>query len=133
MYIKKEIKEFIENMSKKEKMTREWRNFIQKSTIKCNLLIEVEPNLGKQITVFFCVDLYNLFCFSPSKVLLLKSWKCFLQSYSYTFDYLQKDFEKIFQKFCENKHVAPKWSKMLNKKKSNPFVLSETFSWFNYK
>jgi hypothetical protein len=27
-----------------------------------------------------------------------KSWKCFLQSYSYTFDYLQKDFEKIFQK-----------------------------------
>jgi hypothetical protein len=27
-----------------------------------------------------------------------KSWKCFLQSYSYTFDYLQKDFKKNFQK-----------------------------------
>jgi hypothetical protein len=27
-----------------------------------------------------------------------KSQKCFSQSYSYTFDYLQKDFEKIFQK-----------------------------------
>jgi hypothetical protein len=27
-----------------------------------------------------------------------KSWKCFFQSYSYTFDYLQKDFEKNFPK-----------------------------------
>jgi hypothetical protein len=27
-----------------------------------------------------------------------KSWKCFLQSYSYTFDYLQKNFKKNFPK-----------------------------------
>jgi hypothetical protein len=41
-----------------------------------------------------------------------KSWKCFLQSYSYTFDYLQKDFEKIFQKNLQKQHVVQKWSKM---------------------
>jgi hypothetical protein len=35
----------------------------------------------------------------------------------YTFDYLQKDFEKIFQKICKNKHVVQMWSKMLNKRK----------------
>ena len=40
MYVKKEIREFIEKMPKKEKMTREWKSFIQKSTIKHNLLIE---------------------------------------------------------------------------------------------
>lgn len=40
MYVKKEIREFIKNMPKKEKMTKEYRNFIQKSTIKYNLLIE---------------------------------------------------------------------------------------------
>ena len=28
----------------------------------------------------------------------VKSWKCFPQSYSYIFDYLQKDFEKDFTK-----------------------------------
>jgi hypothetical protein len=27
-----------------------------------------------------------------------KSWKCFAKSYSFTFDYLQKDFEKDLQK-----------------------------------
>lgn len=40
MYVKKEIREFIKKMPKKEKMTREWKNFIQKSTTKYNLLIE---------------------------------------------------------------------------------------------
>jgi hypothetical protein len=29
--------------------------------------------------------------------------KCFLKSYSYTFDYFAKDFEKKFQKVCKNK------------------------------
>mgnify|MGYP002540258797 CR=1 FL=1 len=40
MYVKKEIREFIEKMPKKEKLTREWKKFIQESTIKHNLLIE---------------------------------------------------------------------------------------------
>jgi hypothetical protein len=34
--------------------------------------------------------------------------KCFLQSYSYTFDYLQKDFQKIFQKDLQKQN---KWCK----------------------
>jgi hypothetical protein len=29
--------------------------------------------------------------------------------------------------------VVQKWSKMLNKRKSNPFILSEIFNWFNSK
>jgi hypothetical protein len=32
-----------------------------------------------------------------------KSWKCFLQSYSYTFDYLQKILKGFFQNICKNK------------------------------
>jgi hypothetical protein len=36
-----------------------------------------------------------------------KSWKCFLQ-FLYTFDYLQKDFEKIFQKNLQKQN---KWCK----------------------
>jgi hypothetical protein len=31
--------------------------------------------------------------------------KCFSQSYSYTFDYLQKDFEKIFQKNLQKQNM----------------------------
>jgi hypothetical protein len=31
-----------------------------------------------------------------------------LQSYSYIFDYLQKNFEKIFQKICKNKTYGAK-------------------------
>jgi hypothetical protein len=34
--------------------------------------------------------------------------KCFLQSYSYIFDYLQKDFEKIFQMNLQKQN---KWCK----------------------
>jgi hypothetical protein len=37
-----------------------------------------------------------------------KSWKCFLQSYSYNFNYLQKYFEKIFQKDLQKQN---KWCK----------------------
>jgi hypothetical protein len=32
-----------------------------------------------------------------------KSWKCFSKSYSFTFDYLQKNFEKIYKRICKNK------------------------------
>jgi hypothetical protein len=38
----------------------------------------------------------------------LKYFSCFLKSYSYTFDYLQKDFEKIFQKNLQKQN---KWCK----------------------
>jgi hypothetical protein len=43
-----------------------------------------------------------------------------LATYSYTFDYLQKDFENIFQKeFAKTKQVVQTWSKMLNKRKQS--------------
>jgi hypothetical protein len=42
-----------------------------------------------------------------------------LQSYSYNFDYLQKDFEKDFPKeFAKTKQVVQAWSKMLKRKKA---------------
>ena len=46
--------------------------------------------------------------------------KCFSKSYSYTFDYLKKDFEKIFQKeFAKTKQVVQAWSKMLKGRKQS--------------
>jgi hypothetical protein len=39
-----------------------------------------------------------------------KSWKCSPKSYSYTFDYLQKDFEKNFQKDLQKQN---KWCKVV--------------------
>jgi hypothetical protein len=48
-----------------------------------------------------------------------KSWKCFFQSYSCTFDYLQKVYWKEFYKeFAKTKLVVQAWSKILNKKKT---------------
>jgi hypothetical protein len=42
-----------------------------------------------------------------------------LESYSYTFNYLQKDSEKSFSKeFAKAKLVVQVWSKMINKKKA---------------
>jgi hypothetical protein len=47
------------------------------------------------------------------KISNLENASC--ESYSYTFDYLQKDFEKIFQKeFAKTKQVVQMWSTMLN-------------------
>jgi hypothetical protein len=41
------------------------------------------------------------------------------KSYSFTFDYLQKNFEKDLQKeFAKTKHVVQAWSKMLYKKET---------------
>ena len=37
-----------------------------------------------------------------------KSWKCFAKSYSFTFDYLQKTFEKDLQKNLQKQN---KWCK----------------------
>jgi hypothetical protein len=34
-----------------------------------------------------------------------KSWKCFAKSYSFTFDYLQKDFEKNLQKNLQKQNM----------------------------
>jgi hypothetical protein len=57
-----------------------------------------------------------------------------LQYHFYTFDYLQKDFEKIFQKDLQKqKQVVQMRSKMLNKRKGNIFIFSEIFNWFNSK
>jgi hypothetical protein len=40
------------------------------------------------------------------------------ESYSFTFDSLQKDFEKNFQTFAKTKHVVQAWSKMLKIKET---------------
>jgi hypothetical protein len=34
-----------------------------------------------------------------------KSWKCFAKSYSFTFDYLQKNFEKDLQKNLQKQNM----------------------------
>jgi hypothetical protein len=48
-----------------------------------------------------------------------KSWKCLAKSYSFTFEYLQKNFEKDLQKeFAKTKQVVQAWSKMLYKKET---------------
>jgi hypothetical protein len=40
-------------------------------------------------------------------------------SYTFTFDYLQKNFEKNLQKnFAKTKHVVQEWSKILYKKET---------------
>jgi hypothetical protein len=49
--------------------------------------------------------------------------KCFSNPYSFTFDYLQKDFEKDLQKFAKTKHVVQAWSKMLKIKKQSMHTL----------
>jgi hypothetical protein len=53
-----------------------------------------------------------------------KSWKCFSKSYSFTFDYLQKDFEKEFPKTsAKTKQVVQAWSKMLKGRKQSMHIL----------
>jgi hypothetical protein len=45
------------------------------------------------------------------------------KSYSFTFDYLQKNFEKDLQKeFAKTKHVVQAWSKMLKIKKQSMHI-----------
>jgi hypothetical protein len=50
----------------------------------------------------------------------LKSWKFFSKSYSYTFDYLQKDFEK---EFAKTKQVVQAGSKILKGRKQSMHIL----------
>jgi type III secretory pathway component EscR len=46
------------------------------------------------------------------------------KSYSSTFDYLQKNFEKDLQKyFTKTKHVVQAWSNMLKIKKQSMHIL----------
>jgi hypothetical protein len=45
----------------------------------------------------------------------------------------KKTLKRFSERICKNKHVVQKWSKMLNKRKGNPFILSEIFNWFNSK
>jgi hypothetical protein len=45
----------------------------------------------------------------------------------------KKTLKRFSKRTCKNKHVVQKWSKMLNKRISNPFILSEIYIWFNYK
>jgi hypothetical protein len=45
------------------------------------------------------------------------------KSYSFTFDQLQKDFEKNLQKISKTKHVVQAWSKMLKIKKQSMHIL----------
>jgi hypothetical protein len=41
--------------------------------------------------------------------------------------------KRFSKRICKNIHVVQEWSKMLNKRKSNPFIFSEIFNWFNSK
>ena len=51
------------------------------------------------------------FCLSQRKSIFetkgenFKSWKCFAKSYSFTFDYLQKNFEKDLQKNLQKQNM----------------------------
>jgi hypothetical protein len=47
----------------------------------------------------------------------------------------KKTLKRFSKKFCKNNHLVQKWSKILNKRKDNPFtlILSDTFNWFNSK
>jgi hypothetical protein len=52
-----------------------------------------------------------------------KSRKYFSQSYSYTFDYLQKRLWKDFPKeFAKTKQVVQAWSKMLKERKQSMHI-----------
>jgi hypothetical protein len=52
--------------------------------------------------------------------------KCFAKSYSFTFDYLQKNFEKDLQKNLQKqKHVVQAWSNMLNKETIHAYLVSD--------
>jgi hypothetical protein len=62
-----------------------------------------------------------------------KSWKCFLQSYSYTFDYLQKTLKRFFERICKNKTSGVNVVQNVKEKKSNPFISNEIDNWFNSK
>jgi hypothetical protein len=42
-----------------------------------------------------------------------------LQSYSYTFDYLQKTLKRFSKRFAKTKQVVQMWSKILNKRKQS--------------
>jgi hypothetical protein len=51
---------------------------------------------------------------------IFKSWKCFLQSYSFTFDYLQNVFEKNSSKNLQNKTRGANVVQNFNKEENNP-------------
>jgi hypothetical protein len=44
-------------------------------------------------------------------------------SYSFTFDYLQKTLKRISKTFAKTKHVMQAWSKMLKMKKQSMHIL----------
>ena len=55
------------------------------------------------------------------------------KSYSFTFDYLQKNFENDLQKeFAKSKLVVQAWSKMLYKKETIHAYLKYLY-WLNFK
>jgi hypothetical protein len=57
-----------------------------------------------------------------------------LKTYSYTFGYLQKIFEKEFPKeFAKTKHVVQAWSKILKLEESHPCISSRNNYWFHSK
>jgi hypothetical protein len=52
-------------------------------------------------------------------------------SYSFTFDYLQNDFDKIFQNICKTKHVVQAWSIILKLRK-HPCISCEMYIGFKF-
>jgi hypothetical protein len=54
-----------------------------------------------------------------------KSRKCFSNFYSFTFDYLQKNFEKNLQKNLQNKTCGASVVQNVKNKKNNPCISYE--------
>jgi hypothetical protein len=69
------------------------------------------------------------FCFSQRKSILNRGRKfsnlvnASQNSYSFTFDYLQKTLKRISKTFAKTKHVVLAWSKMLKIKKQSMHIL----------
>jgi hypothetical protein len=55
------------------------------------------------------------------------------KSYSFTFDYLQKNLKRISKTFFKTKHVMQAWSKMLIKRKDIHAHLVSNIYWFHSK
>jgi hypothetical protein len=56
-----------------------------------------------------------------------------LQSYSYTFDYLQNILKRFSKRICKNKTSGANVVQNVKEKKSNPFISSKFINWFNSK
>jgi hypothetical protein len=62
---------------------------------------------------------------------IFKSWKCFAKSYSFTLDYLQKNFEKDFQKSSQKQNIWCKHGPKCYIERNNPCISCKYLYWLN--